>query len=126
MPCDNCHLNRPLIGTTIALARRCAEATISMRANKYFPSGRGQPLPIILLFSAAALLFVAGVLLWWSTASSENGTNTGPRLAVDREEIDFGRVPLDKTVRAVFTITNDGDSTLTLDASSPVQVLEGC
>lgn len=90
------------------------------------PVSRSERLPLFLLFGAAAILFVAGVVLWWTTASTETAARTGPRLSVDRNEIDFGRVPLDKSVRAVFTITNEGDSTMTLDASSPVQVLEGC
>ncbi len=86
-----------------------------------------QAFPLIWIFAAAALLLLAGAGAWWASAPGDTGTGRiGPRLAVDREKIDFGRVPLDKTVRAEFKITNAGDRTLTLDASAPVQVLEGC
>ncbi len=82
-------------------------------------------LPLIGILAAAALLLVTGVALLLSS-SGDTGGKTGPRLSVDRERIDFGRVPLDKSVRAEFTVTNTGDRPLTLDASAPVQVLQGC
>ncbi len=82
-------------------------------------------LPLIGILAAAALLLVAGVALLLSSSGDTSG-KTGPRLSVDRERIDFGRVPLDKSVRAEFTVTNTGDRPLTLDASAPVQVLQGC
>ncbi len=83
-------------------------------------------LPLIAIFGAAALLLIAGLFLLLSNDGATSGSKTGPHLTVDRERIDFGRVPLDKTVRAEFKVTNTGDRPLTLDTSTPVQVLQGC
>ncbi len=48
------------------------------------------------------------------------------KLAVDRETIDFGRVPLNKPVKATFKLTNVGDRPLTLNGTPEVQALKGC
>ena len=78
--------------------------------------------------AAAILLFVViGLVQIWNKTSNDTSLGKmGPRLAVNQEQLDLGRVPLGKTVRAEFQITNTGDRTLTLDASAPVRVLEGC
>ncbi len=91
----------------------------------------GQPeqksiLPLIAIFAGAAVLLIAGLFLMLANDGGTSGSKTGPHLTVDRERIDFGRVPLDKSVRAEFKVTNTGDRPLTLDASAPVQVLQGC
>ncbi len=88
-------------------------------------TSRNIPLPFIGIMAAAALLLVAGIALLVMGSPGE-GSKTGPRLSVNQDRIDFGRVPLDKTVRAEFQLTNTGDAVLTLDTSTPVQVLEGC
>ena len=83
-------------------------------------------MPIWLLGGALALAIIA-VGLWVVTSNAESGGGTlGPQLAVNQERIDFGRVPFDKMVRAEFKLENRGDRTLTIDASTPVRVLEGC
>lgn len=41
-----------------------------------------------------------------------------PRVAVDRTEIDLGRLPFEQPARATFTLVNAGDGTLTLDGSN--------
>ena len=61
-----------------------------------------------------------------SGSGSSSGAKLGPRLAVDRERIDFGRVPLNKSVRAEFKVSNNGDRPLTLDTTAPVQAIQGC
>ncbi len=96
---------------------------MAQRRNSVRPSG-SQNLVLLGIFAAAALLLIAGLVVLF--AGGNSGAKTGPRLAVDHEQIDFGRVPLDKTVKAEFKITNTGDTPLTLDASAPVQVLKGC
>ncbi len=83
-------------------------------------------LPLIALFAGAAVLLIAGLFLILSNNGDTSGSKTGPRLTVDRERIDFGRVPLDKPVRAEFKVTNTGDRPLTLDTTAPMQVLQGC
>jgi hypothetical protein len=83
--------------------------------------------PIIWL-AAGVLLTLVLVGGWFINRSlAENGPGTlGPRLAVNQERLDVGTQPFNKIVRAEFTLTNAGDRTLQLDASSPVRVLEGC
>ena len=50
----------------------------------------------------------------------------GPRLAVDREEIDFGPVRFDKMVHARFRLKNVGDQPLQIATGPRVEVVEGC
>jgi hypothetical protein len=50
----------------------------------------------------------------------------GPRLAVDREEIDFGSVRFDKMVQARFRLKNVGDQPLQIATAPRVEVVEGC
>ncbi len=92
-------------------------------------SGRQKPdsFPLIWIFGVAAVLLVAGIVAWVATSGGDSGASRiGPRVSVDQDRIDFGRVPFDKTVRAEFKITNTGDRPLTLDASSPITALKGC
>jgi hypothetical protein len=72
------------------------------------------------------LVVVVGV--WFVSRPQEDTSpgTLGPRLAVSQDQLDLGNQPLNKTVRAEFTLTNQGDRTLKLDATSPVRVLEGC
>jgi hypothetical protein len=50
----------------------------------------------------------------------------GPRLAVDKDLIDFGAVRYNQFVEARFQLRNVGDQPLQLPASPPVEVVEGC
>jgi hypothetical protein len=50
----------------------------------------------------------------------------GPRLAVNPEKIDFGKVRLGKRVRASFTIANKGAGLLEFTAAPYIEVKEGC
>lgn len=52
---------------------------------------------------------------------------TGPRLSVDKELIDIGRVPYDWPLYERFTLRNVGDAPLVLrEDRPPVRVEEGC
>jgi hypothetical protein len=53
-------------------------------------------------------------------------TAEGARLAVDKQEIDFGKVPVDKLVSAIFTVSNVGDQPLQILEEPQVEVVEGC
>jgi hypothetical protein len=76
---------------------------------------------------ATTVVALIGVAFWlWPTPGpTMTGAGT-PRVAVDRTEIDLGRLPFEQPARATFTLTNAGDGTLTLDGSPPVRAVEGC
>ncbi len=99
---------------------------MAQRKNKRTVQSDKPIWPLIAIFAGAAVILIAGLFFLLSNNGSSSGAKTGPRLTVDRERIDFGRVPLDKPVRAEFNVTNTGDRPLTLDTSAPVQVLQGC
>ncbi len=90
----------------------------------------GGPNLLLLVTIAAAVGFVIllGALVYQQIGASAGSTGSGgPRLAVDRERIDFGRVVYDKMVRAVFTVTNVGDKPLQIaDRQIAVKLVEGC
>ncbi|MBI4786999.1 MAG: hypothetical protein HY782_08140 [Chloroflexi bacterium] len=50
----------------------------------------------------------------------------GPRLEVDREQLNLGNRKLDVAVRAGFNVKNVGDDTLNLGVPKYVNALEGC
>jgi hypothetical protein len=50
----------------------------------------------------------------------------GPRLAVDKDLIDFGNVRFDKFVTASFRLRNVGDQPLRLAVNRQVEAIEGC
>ncbi len=94
---------------------------------------RGLP-PVAWLALGGLVLVVVG--LFFVRQSLAGPTNTAPaaaiqvtgkpKLAVDRASIDFGRVPLDQPVKAVFKLTNVGDKPLTLAGVPVVEALKGC
>jgi len=45
---------------------------------------------------------------------------------VDRQQIDFGKLPLDKTVKATFQVSNVGDQPLQIVSEPVVEVKQGC
>ncbi len=83
---------------------------------------------VITIASAIGFIELLGVFLF--QVMGERGSSSGssgPRLAVDRERIDFGRVVYDKTVRAVFTVRNVGDQPLQIaERQIAVKLVEGC
>jgi hypothetical protein len=77
------------------------------------------------------VVVIVGVLLIWrpggGAPSAVAPQVTGKaKLAVDRDAIDFGTLPLDKTVKATFKLTNVGDKPLTISGQPQVEVLTGC
>jgi len=96
------------------------------------PLSRRSYLPL-LLAGGALLLIVLGVVFLLrpggpSTATGSPAQVTGmPRLAVDRQQIDFGKVPLDKPVKATFMLSNVGDQPLQILGEQPVvEIKQGC
>lgn len=53
------------------------------------------------------------------------GSASGARISVDKENVDFGKVPLNKEVRATFNVKNVGTETLTL-REVKLRLVEGC
>jgi hypothetical protein len=77
------------------------------------------------------LVVVMGLATWFflprkSAVSDAAQYRGGPRLAVDRDLIDFGSVRFERRVQARFRLRNVGDKTLRLPAFPPVEVVEGC
>lgn len=99
------------------------------RGKKFSPLKR-QTRPWLWALIGGGLLLVAAALalaLNGTGVSSGSGAGTGdPRLAVDRQEVNLGDVPLGEPVSVSFTLTNTGDGPLTFTRQPFVQVVEGC
>ena len=89
-------------------------------------SARG--IPSWLFLAVGALLIVVAAVGIWAILQtpSQTGNGIGPQLAVSQERIDLGKQPFNQMVQARFQVKNTGDRVLTLDASDPVQALQGC
>lgn len=103
-------------------------------AQKQYGTKRGSsrqgksPVPFYLLGVALLLIIVGGFVLLRGTATPSKSIEVDgkPKLAVDRAQIDFGKVPLDKPVRAEFELSNVGNQPLELVGIPQVVVKEGC
>ena len=87
---------------------------------------------LLLLGGGALLVIIIGVVLLatpdrgpFGSASPAQASGQ-PKLAVDRQQIDFGRVPLDAPVKAVFNLSNVGDRPLQILSQPVVEVKQGC
>jgi hypothetical protein len=84
------------------------------------------------LAGGALLVIIIGIVLLSNLGRGSPGPGspaqvTGqPKLALDREQIDFGKVPLGKTVKATFKLTNVGDQPLQILNQPVVEVKQGC
>lgn len=92
-----------------------------------------QRTPWLLIAGGAAVLLVLLGLVFVLRPSAPAATSSGatpsgdaPRLAVDRQQIDFGQVPLDIPVRATFTLSNEGGQPLQIVSQPIVEVKQGC
>lgn len=103
--------------------------TKSAAAHRKPRPKRGLPWPLWLGLGGLVLV-LAGIAFLarpGSQAASQAPQVTGQaRLAVDQEKIDFGTLPLDKTVKASFKLTNVGDKPLQVEGQPTIQVLKGC
>lgn len=86
---------------------------------------KGRPLLPLALIGGALVLALIAVGLFVLNGGPGGGGGT-PQLTVDRERIDFGKVPFNKTVRAEFKVQNTGDGTLVLESTVPLKLLQGC
>jgi len=90
------------------------------------------PWPFVAMAVGAVLIIVVGFLAWrGNTSGTESASVTpqvtgGPKLNVDRDSIDFGKLPLDQTVRAEFKLKNVGDQPLRIVGEPRVELVRGC
>ncbi len=95
------------------------------------PPSRRNNLPLYLA-GGALLVVIIGVVLLATLGRGSSGSSsptqvTGqPKLVVDRQQIDFGKVPLDIPVKATFQLSNVGDQPLQLLNQPVVEVEQGC
>ncbi len=80
---------------------------------------------------AIGVALLLGIAIWVTLqeptpASFAAERSGGPRLAVDKELIDFGPVSFDRMVKARFQVRNTGDQTLRLAVDPRVEAIEGC
>lgn len=79
--------------------------------------------------AVVGLLAVVAVLAWQTGNSAAPDTADAggtPKLQVDQTSIDFGDVPVNKRVKASFTLRNAGDQSLVISHSPTAELLEGC
>ncbi len=88
--------------------------------------------PFVVMGVGAVLIVVVGFL-------ALNGGDTkkpvavatpqvtgSPRLGVDRDSIDLGKLPLNIPVKAEFKLKNVGDQPLTIKGEPRVELVKGC
>lgn len=86
------------------------------------------------MFLAASVAIIAASLAALALFGSAGGTPPGtaievrdaPRLKVDREVVDLGRVRLGKDAYVTFEVSNVGDQPLRFTSPPYVQLVEGC
>ncbi len=85
-------------------------------------------LPLYLIAGALVLIIIGVfVLVRGSSAPAKAIEVPGkPKLTVDQDKVDLGRVPLGKTVRVSFELSNAGDKPLDLKGIPQVEVKKGC
>ena len=88
------------------------------------------PWPLVVMGVGAVLIIVVGFLAWNGSRANKPAAmprfTGGPKLSVDRDSIDFGRLPLDQPVRAEFKLTNVGDQPLAIKGEPRVELVKGC
>ena len=104
------------------------------RRGKSKSSPKGQPSshwPRFLVPGVLVVVIAVGAGTWLFLQKSSPQVvaaqhTGGPRLAVDRDLIDFGNVRFEKFVTASFRLRNVGDQPLRLAVNRQVEAIEGC
>lgn len=116
-------------GVVLAEPMRKTQSRTAERERRRHVQEQKQRLWRTLAFVGVGLLVAIGVglVLYGTLQPGANITGAnGPRLQLDREQIDFGDQHFNNPVRASFKVTNAGDGTLTLNAPKVASVVEGC
>jgi hypothetical protein len=79
-----------------------------------------------LLAIAILALLGAGIIAYGTFVQPIVSGANGPRLQVDREQVELGDQHFGTTVRATFKVTNTGDGTLNLNVAKIATVVQGC
>jgi hypothetical protein len=100
-------------------------------STKYPPAHKAGPgpLPLILALAGIVLILLAGWAIWNTGAPAEKASiqvKGAPRLKVEKDSIDHGRVKLGTPITDEVRITNVGDQPLRFTRAPYLQVLEGC
>jgi hypothetical protein len=108
---------------------RKTQARVAERERRRQQEERNKNLKTAIPVVAGIIILLAVGYAFFTQANQSSQPVTGavgPRLQVDRDQIDLGRQPLGKSVRAVFNLKNVGDSTLNLNVPRTVTLLQGC
>lgn len=81
--------------------------------------------------SWVAMLWLAVMVMLTVAACSPQPTtpatkDSGPRLVFDQTEVDFGKVPFNKTVEHSFVYRNVGTAPVTILEKPSIETVEGC
>jgi hypothetical protein len=91
------------------------------------PLRRRSPAVSVALLGALLVMLIGAVLVWHiSRPAGPGGIVTSPRLVVDRQVIDLGRVQYNQRVKAEFAIGNSGGQPLQIVGRPRVEVVKGC
>jgi hypothetical protein len=87
--------------------------------------------PLLVALGGLVMLVLAAIVFTNSKPASPTAPFTpqvrgAPRLEVDTDLIDFGKVKMDVPVQASFKLTNTGDQPLRFSGPPYIKVLEGC
>ena len=108
---------------------RKTQARVAERERRRQKEERNKNLKIALAVVIGIIAVLAVGYFFFTQANQSSRPVTGvagPRLQVDRDQIDLGRQHLGNTVRALFNLKNVGDGTLNLNVPRTVTLLQGC
>jgi hypothetical protein len=123
-------LSNPIIGKEVRHMKEGNSATGSNRGLG-LPRRWNKPRWSVVMAVLGALIVVIALVRWgsnWGTApvTEPGAPAAGPRLTVDRDDIDLGTQPFERRVSAVFQVSNVGDRTLNILGEPAVALVEGC
>lgn len=89
----------------------------------------GMPALLFAVVAAFALMITGAIVLarpGQGAGAAIVTTGGGPKLTVDRDKLDFGKVKMNAPVTAAFKLKNEGSAPLQILGEPQVRVVEGC